>query len=65
MKNYYKFLIYFSQGTLCNKSFMLKHCSPQDINEMLEMGYIYECKQNEYGEPVYAITPKGRKIITS
>lgn len=62
MKDFYGFLIEFSQGTTPRKEHLVRRYSEDKLQEALEKGYIKEYGKTSDGEPMYAITDLGKEI---
>ncbi len=60
MNKFYSLLMQFTQGTTPSRLHLVHKYNEDLVDEAIHMGYIIEIRKNEYGEPVYAITPAGR-----
>ena len=59
---FYGMLMQFTQGTTPCRKHLIRHYSAELIDEAVELGYIVQIRTNETGDPVYAITDKGKEL---
>ena len=62
MTKFYSMLMQFTQGTTPTRLHLVHTHNEDLVDEAIRMGYIIEIRKNEYGEPVYAITPLGKSV---
>ena len=59
---FYGMLMQFTKGTTPCRNHLARHYSTELIDEAIELGYIIQIRINETGDPVYAITDKGKEL---
>ncbi|MBR3629101.1 MAG: hypothetical protein IKN55_01320 [Oscillospiraceae bacterium] len=58
MNNFYQLLVFFQKGEQLRRDFLLKHCTPELIQQALDNRFITESTNND-GDVVYSITRSG------
>ena len=57
----YKYLVHFMNNTEWSKKNFIRKFSEEELNYLIEKGYIRISKKQEDGDIVYRITEKGKK----
>lgn len=61
MNEFYSLLMQFAQESEACRKHLLKNYDEDLINKAITNGYLYELRKNDIGDPVYAITEKGKR----
>lgn len=62
IKRFYEILMQFTNATMPCRKHLLRRYSADLIDEAIDLELIVQVRRNEFGDPVYTITDKGKKL---